>query len=62
LVIADSRVGEFTADERFTLELLELVHSHELRSGLPSGGWRRVSPRIMIALLRSGTVHIGEES
>jgi hypothetical protein len=62
LVITDPRLGEFAADENFTLELLELLHPHEIRRSLPTGGWRRVSLPIFIALLRSGTVHVAEES
>jgi hypothetical protein len=62
LVIAAPLIGEFVIDESFTVELLELVHSHEIRSRLPNGGWRKVSLRILIALLRSGTVHVAEES
>jgi hypothetical protein len=62
LVIADPLIGEFVIDEDFTLEILELVHSHEIRRSLPNGGWRRVSLRLLIALLRSGTVHVADES
>ena len=62
LVITDPGPEEFAVDESFILELLELVHPHEIRSRLPNGGWRRVSLRILIALLRSGTVHVAEES
>jgi hypothetical protein len=62
LVIADPLVGEFVIDESCALELLELLHPHEIRSRLPNDGWRRVSLRILIALLRSGTVHVAEES
>ena len=62
LIITDPRLGEFAADENFTLELLELFHPHEIRRSLPNGGWRRVSLPIFIALLRSGTVHVAEES
>lgn len=61
LVIKTPGLGEFAADETFTLELLELLHPHEIRSRLPNGGWRKVSLRIMIALLRSGTVRVAEE-
>ena len=42
LVIADPLIGEFVIDENFTLELLELVHPHEIRSRLPKDGWRKV--------------------
>ena len=62
VVIADPILGEFVADDGFTLELLELGHPHEIRSRLPNGGWRRVSVRILIALLRSGVVRVVEES
>jgi len=62
LVIADPWLGEFAVDESFTLELLELAHPHEIRNRLPNGGWRRVSVRILIALLRSGVVRVVEES
>ena len=62
LVITDPRLGEFVADENFTLELLELLHPHEIRRDLPNGGWRRVSLRILIALLGSGVVRVAEES
>jgi hypothetical protein len=58
LVIADSRLGEFPADETLTLELLEVVHPYEIRSRMPNGGWRRVSLRILIALLGSGVVQV----
>ena len=62
LVITDPRLGEFAADESFTVELLELVHLHEIRSRLPKGGWRRVSLRILIAMLENGVARVVEES
>jgi hypothetical protein len=62
LVIADPRLGEFAVDESFSLKLLELVVPSEIRSRLPNGGWRKVSLRILIALLRCGAVRIREES
>ncbi len=62
LVITDPRLGEFADDESFTLELLELLYPPEIRHRLPNGGWRRVSLRILIALLRCGAVRIREES
>jgi hypothetical protein len=58
LVITDQRLGEFAFDETFSLELLELLHSPEIRSNLPNGGWRKVSLRILITLLRSGVVRV----
>ncbi len=62
LVIADPWLGEFVADENFTLELLELVHSHEIRSRLPNGGWRKVPLRILLGLLRNRIVRVVEET
>jgi hypothetical protein len=62
LVITDPRLGGFVADENFTLELLELLNPHEIRRNLPNGGWRRVSLRILIALLQSRVVRVAEES
>ena len=57
-VFTNPLLGEFTADESFTFELLELVIPSEIRSRLPNGGWRKVSLRILIALLRCGAVKI----
>jgi hypothetical protein len=54
-------MGELLIDESFTLELLELVHPQEIRSRMPSC-WRKVSLRILVALLRSGVVRVAEES
>jgi hypothetical protein len=62
LVITCPQLGEFAVDESSILELLELVHPRKIRSRLPNGGWRRVSLRILIALLRSGVVRIADES
>jgi hypothetical protein len=62
LVIVDPFIGEFVIDENFTLEILELLHPSEIRSDLPNGGWRKVSLRILIALLRSGVVRVVQES
>jgi hypothetical protein len=62
LVITDPGLEEFAVDESFTLELLELVHPREIRSRLPSGGWRKISFRILIGLLASGVVRVVEES
>lgn len=62
LVIADPLIGEFVIDESFTVELLELVHSHEIRSRLPNGGWRKVPLPTLIALLRGRVVCVVEES
>ena len=62
LVVTDPRLGEFPVDGSFSLELLELGHPHEIRSRLPNGGWRKMSLRILIALLRSGAVRVVHES
>jgi hypothetical protein len=62
LVITDSLLGEFAVYDRFTFELLELLHPPEIRLRLPNGGWRKVSLRILIALLRGGVVRLTNES
>ena len=62
LVIADTLLGEFVVDENFSLELLELLHPREIRRRLPNNGWRKISLRILIALLGSGAVRVVEES
>jgi hypothetical protein len=62
LIVTDPLLGDFAIDENFTLELLELPYPPEIRQRLPNGGWRRVSLRILIALLRCGAVRITEES
>jgi hypothetical protein len=61
LIITDPILGEFAVNDRFTLELLELLHPPEIRRRLPNGGWRKVSLRILIALLRGGVVRVAEE-
>ena len=58
LVITDPWLGDVDVDESFTVEGLELVHSHEIRSRLPNHGWRKVSLRMLIALLGSGVVRV----
>lgn len=62
MIITDPVLGDFAIDERFTLELLELLFPPEMRQRLPNGGWRKVSLRILIALLRCGLIRIAEES
>ena len=62
LIVTDPLLGDFAIDENFTLELLELLVPPEIRGRLPNGGWRKVSLRILIALLRCGAVRIAEES
>ena len=58
LIVIDPRIGDIAVDESFTLELLELVHPRKIRNRLPNSGWRRVSLRILIALLRGGIVRV----
>jgi len=62
LIVTDPLLGDFAIDERFTLELLEFLYPPEMRHRLPNGGWRKVSLRILIRLLRCGLVRIAEES
>jgi hypothetical protein len=62
VIITDPILGEFALNDRFTLELLDLLHPNEVRQRLPNGGWRKVSLRIFIALLRNGIVRVVEES
>jgi hypothetical protein len=45
LIITDPILGDFAIDERFTLELLELLVSPAMRQRLPNDGWRTVSLR-----------------
>jgi len=62
VIIEDPLIGEFVIDESFTVELLELVHPHEIRTSLPKDGWRKVPFRIFIALLRGGVIRTADES
>jgi len=62
LVITDPFLGDFAIDDSSNVELLELLFPPEMRERLPNGGWRKVSRRILIALLRCGVVRIAEES
>ncbi len=62
LVIVDPFIGEFVIDESFTVELLELVHPQEIRRRVPSGGWRKVSLRILVALIGSRVVRVIEDT
>lgn len=61
LVITDPLLGVFAVDEKFKLELLELLLTPEMRQRLPNGGWRRVPLRILIALLRCRAFVVVEE-
>ena len=62
LIITDPFLGDLTIDDSFTLELLELLFPPEMRQRLPNGGWRKVSMKILIALLRCGVVRVAEMS
>jgi hypothetical protein len=61
-IVTDPILGEFAVNDRSTLELLELLHPPEMRLRLPNGGWRKVTLRILIALVRGGVVRVAEES
>lgn len=61
LVITDPLVGEFAADGSFDFELLELINQLGMRERLPNAGWRKVSLRILIALLRCRTIAVTDE-
>jgi hypothetical protein len=60
LIITDPLLGDFAIDDSFTLELLKLLCPPEMRRRLPNGGWRKVSLRILIRLLRCGLVRIAD--
>jgi hypothetical protein len=62
LIITDPLLGEVSIDDSFTLELLELLFPTKMRHRLPNGGWRKVSLRIVIALLQCGGVRVEEEN
>ena len=62
LIITDPILGDFAIDDSCKVELLELLFPPEMRQRLPNGGWRKVSLRILIRLLRCGLVRIAEES
>ena len=57
-IVTDPLLGDFAIDEYFTLEILELSHPPEIRPRLPNGGWRTVSLRILIALLKKRVVRV----
>jgi hypothetical protein len=61
LIITVPLLGDFVVDDSFELEVLELLLPCEMRQRLPNGGWRRVSLRILIALLRSGLIRVTKE-
>jgi|CZKJ01.1.fsa_nt_gi hypothetical protein len=61
LIITDPLLGDLVVDDHFTLELLELVFPPVMRQRLPNGGWRRVSVRILIALLQCRAVVVTDE-
>lgn len=60
LIMTDPLLGDFAVDDSFTLELLELLFPPEMRQRLPNGGWRKVSPRTLMAMLRCGAVSVAE--
>jgi hypothetical protein len=52
LIITDSLLGDFAVDDSSEVEVLELLFPPEMRHRLPNGGWRKMSLRILVALLR----------
>ena len=62
LVITDPLLGDIAIEDSFTLELLELLFPPAMRERLPNVGWRKVSLRMLIRLLRCGLCRIAEES
>lgn len=62
LVITNSLPGDFAIYDSSKVELLELLFPPEVRQRLPNGGWRKVSLRILIRLLRRGLARMAEES
>lgn len=58
LIVTVPLLGDFAVDDSVTVELLELLVSPEIRQRLPNGGWRKVSPRILMAMLRCGAVWV----
>jgi hypothetical protein len=61
LIVTDPLLGDFAVNDSLTLELLELLLPSEMRQRLPNGGWRKVSQRILIALLRCELIRIAKE-
>lgn len=58
LVIVDPIVGAFEIDDRdqrFHVEVLDLNIPTEFRTALPNGGWKDISVRALIAMLRDAT-------
>lgn len=58
LVIVDPVIGAFeidASDRKFQVEALDLNIPTELRSTLPNGGWKHISVKDLIALLRGAT-------
>jgi hypothetical protein len=62
LVITDPLLGDVAIDDSSEVELLELLFPPAMRRRLPNGGWRKVSLRILMGLLRCGLVRIAEEN
>jgi hypothetical protein len=52
LIITDPLLGDVAIDDSSEVELLELLFPPAMRERLPNGGLRKVSVRVLIALLR----------
>jgi len=61
LVIADPLLGDVAIDDSSKMEVLELLFPPAMRERLPNGGWRKVSLRMLVRLLRCGLCRIEEK-
>jgi hypothetical protein len=58
LVITEHLLGEFSIGDGCTFELLELLFPQKMRGSLSNGGWRKVSLRLLMGLIRCGAIMI----
>lgn len=63
LVIVDPVIGAFEIDDdrKFSVEMLDLNIPTEIRSTLPNGGWKHISVKALVAVLRGATEDAGAE-
>lgn len=61
LVITDPLLGEFAISDGCTFELLELLFPSRIRESLSNSGWRKVSYRLLVGLLRCGAICVEAE-
>jgi hypothetical protein len=62
LVITDHLLGEFAISDGSKFELLELLFPQKMRGSLSNGGWREVSYRLLVGLLRCGAICVEAEA